>query len=246
MIILDDNPQRVIERKRALGIKRIVISDEVLRGDEIESDFDDSGEFAVLNINKSDKQQLDENGDPIYTFVTKEFGLYGLDKGFRSLIEIKFCDDGIMFINLIAGSIAIRPEGNILKASRAMDSSKIPNCTAKDILWVNAEKLLKYVGYLAKFADRYPYDYEYFIEIGGSYVDRMESISVRKHCDATDISCGALAIKEAEEQNKAQAKEARKMARMFMNYQSSSGVSEFDCGDDEDYDNDDDDDDYDF
>lgn len=241
MIILDDNPQRVIPRKHALGIKEIIISDDVLRGDEVESDFDDSGEYAVLNIKKSDKQQLDENGDPIYTFVTKEFGLYGLDKGFRSLLELKFCDDGIMFINLIAGSIAIRPEGNIMKASRAIDSSKIPNCTSSDILWVNAEKLLAYAGYLAKFADRYPYDYEYFIEVGGTKAGGMESISVRKHCDATDISCGALAIKEAEEQSKAQAKEARKMARMFMNQTQQSKTDDFDCGDDEEeYDDDDD------
>lgn len=103
------------------------------------------------------------------------------------------------------------------------------------------------MGYITKFGDRYPYDYEYFLEISGSFAERLESFSVKKHCDANDISCGALAIKEAEEQKKAQAKEARKMVKMFSNYGGSNdGDFDFDTEDSEDDYDDSDDEEFDY
>lgn len=234
MIIFEEGQAREITRKRALGLKKIIISDDVERGDEVEMQA--TGDELV--IFRKDEQEIPDGEEPVYTFITKEFGLYGASKGFKSLIELKMCDD-VMIVNLIAGSIVIRPEGNLMKASRAVGQAQLPPCNSEDILWVDVEKLLGYLGHFAKYSGKYPYDYEYYLEIGGSYDNKLESFTIKKHCDAVDISCGALAIKEEEDLRKADAKEARKMAQMFMNINRQGEEIEDDSSDD-----DDDDDDY--
>lgn len=223
MIIFEEGQVREITRKRALGLKKIIISDDVQRGDEVEMQAD--GDELV--IFRKENQEVAEGEEPVYTFITKEFGLYGAEKGFKSLIELKVCDD-VMIVNLIAGSIVIRPEGNLMKASRAVGQAQLPPCVAEDVLWIDVEKILGYLKNFAKYADKYPYDYEYFLEIGGSNENNMSCFRIKKHCDATDISCGALAIKEDEEARKADAKEARKMAQMFMNVNRQDEVFEDD------------------
>lgn len=249
MIIFEDNQERVITRRRALGVQNIKINNDVQRGDEVEYIYQETENGRDMVIAKTENVQLDETGEPIYTFITKEFGLFGFEKGFKSLIEVKFCDEGTMIITLIAGSIVIRPDGNIIKASRAVGDSSVPNCKSDEILWINAEKLIQYVGYLAKFASRYPYDYEYYMEIGGSYEGHLESFKIREVHEANDISYGALAVVEAKEKRKEDAKQARKAVRLLSSYNNnhtSNNSDDFDFDDDEDDSDDFDDEEFDY
>lgn len=234
MIIFRDEQSRRIERKRALGMKVLVIEEDVTMGDEVDMRAED-GQLVIFKKT----EQLEEGVEPVYTFITDEIGLYGLNKGVKSMLEIKLCDD-VMVVNLIAGSIVIRPEGKELKAIRGVEAKDLPACNTKEIKWISVEDILSYAKSFAEYSDMFPFDYEYVVEIGGELgANGFSSFKIKKSCEAYDISGGALAIKADELARKEDAREAKKMANTFTKVEEESAYS-FD-DDDEDEDDDDDD-----
>lgn len=233
MLIIKDGQPRVIARSKALGQKEVVIEEDINCGDEVDLVVED-GKMVFKK-----KPASDIADDVIdYTFITNEIGLFGYKKGFKSAISVRFCDN-MMIVDLIKGAIAIRPENEVLQATKGVEPSQVPPCNTSEILWVDVEKLLPYIKNWGKYAGKYPLDYEYYLEIGGDCISNLTSFSVKKAMDSRDISLGALAIVEDSDNKKADAKEAGKMAKMMM----SAGNASVDFADDDDESDEDDEDD---
>lgn len=187
----------------------------------------------------------EDDGEPVYTLVTKEFGLYAKSNGVDAKVKISFCDNGLMLVDVLEGALLFKPEEEILLVSRGVSS--LPSINLSNILWVNADKLLSFAQYWGDFKSRYTQDFEYVFVLGGETKSGLDSFSIRCINDETiDISGGAIAVLEAQMKVKEEAKEAE---RSFMSLlqQSSSSSYEFDDDDeddedDEDYEDDEDDD----
>lgn len=153
-----------ITREIAKGYKKLVINADT--NDVIKFQTEDN----ELYIEKED--YIDEDDEEFcYVILCNEFGILGLDKGFKSKINVMFLDKGYMLITLKVGELLIMDE--IMKMYSTVET--VPQIRESksgktNILWVNASYLMSYLKKeeLTKDKSKFIYDIEYCIEIGGT------------------------------------------------------------------------------
>lgn len=164
-----------------------------------------------------------------YTLVTKEFGVYAMKDKVSAKIKVRFCDDGVMVVDLIEGAVLIKPEDDILLASVGVSS--LPAVNEDEILWVDADKLLSYRQYWGGLKSSMTQDFEYVFIIKGGKIGGIESFGLRQITDETiDISGGYIAALEAELKKK---EDAKKIQRGFAEIVAGSSVSGYAFDDDD-------------
>ena len=232
-LIFDEKLGRVFSRKSALGFKTLEIAEDIQRGDSVTVEFKDNKILLVKD------ESTVEGDEPIYAFLTKEIGVYGGTE-LSTSIDVILCDD-VMLVLLFDGSIAIRPEGNLMAASRGV--SKLPTCRADNINWLSVLQLLSYCSNIGTYSGKYPYDYEYPLKVQGGVVSGLKQIRVGKFNDLQDISNGNFTRIEEEKKKREDAKEAANIAKTMFGFNNQNSYEVDDT--DDDYDDDDyDDDDY--
>lgn len=231
VFIADEGFEREFSRNRAKGHKRLVIEDGVTIAEPIE--MKTVGTDLVI----SPKEDSEDN--ECYTMLCKEFGLVGGVAGFRNKISVIFLDEGWMLVTLLHGALVMNLDGELRMPIVGEDFS-VPKVVTEDILWVNAEHLLEYSKYLGV-KGMFMYDFEFVLEVGGDYINKMTSFYFRELTEETiDISLGYVAMYEQQEQRKAEAKDAKKLANALLNTGTDSA---YDFDDEDEYEDDDDDDD---
>ena len=200
-------------------------------------DIEDKGDKLV----GVSADEVDEN--PIYSIVTKEFGVYAKSAGVKSKIKVSFCDDGMMIVDVIEGGILIKPEEDVLLASRGV--SEMPEVNLDNIYWVNADMLLSYKQYWSELKSIYTQDFEFIFKICGEVKNGLTSFGIQLiEEEVVDISGGEIAVLEAQIQQK---EEAKRIKNGYNNiFGNTSKGYEFDDDDDEDEDEEDEDEDDDF
>jgi len=199
--------------------------------------------FDVLD--KEDKlvgvSSDDISENPIYSIVTNEFGLYAKSSGVTAKVKISFCDDGMMIVDILDGAIIVKPEDDVLLASRGV--SELPQVDLNNIYWVNADMLLAYRKYWKDLQASHTQDFEFVFVLSGETKGALQSFGIQLVTDEViDISGGAIATLQAMLEKK---EEARQVKKGFANLlqQVSSGYDFYgdddDDDDDEDYDEDD-------
>lgn len=221
ILVCSSNENLVLKRSKALQYKLIDLSG--LSCGEF-FDFVDSGEELTGIV-------TEEQENPVYTLVTKEFGLYGFSNGVSTKVKINFCDNGMMMVDVIEGAVLIRPEGEVLLASRNVDG--LPDVNVDEIFWVDAEKLLSYRSYWDGLKSKYIQDFEYVFELKGGKRNNLNSFSVKLIKDEViDISGGHISAIEARLKTKEDAKIAK--AAFDNLFRSSNTPLEFEDDEDED------------
>lgn len=238
ILVCKTDESLVLSRSKASHIKEINFNE--LKNGNSFNIVEEDGKFIGV---ASEEQEGDED-NPIYTFVTNEFGLYGMSHGMSAKIKIRFCDKGMMVIDLIQGGILVRPEDKVLLGTRGIETA--PALNLNEIYWVNMDKLLSYAKYWLGLKSTYIYDFEYTFTVKGECINGMSHFGVHPHNDEDiDISGGAIAAVEAQLQAKAAAKQSRDW---FNSLVAESSGSNYEFDDEDDYDDTEDeyeDDDYD-
>lgn len=233
--IADEGFERVFERKRAKGHKRLVIDDSVNIMSSIEFVTEDT-DLVMKAVENSDEQE-------VYTILCKEFGCVGLATDFRSKISVIFLDDDWMLVTLLHGALVMNLENQLLMPTVG-DDFKTPAVVPDDICWVNADNLLEYGKYLGV-KGQFMFDVEFTFLVGGDKINNMRSFSIKPIADEDiDLSLGYIAVYEQQLKNKEAVRETKKVMKAVFS-QASSDEDDLDYGDDDDeeygYDEDDED-----
>lgn len=206
VFVSNDEFPRVIERSGASGHKKIVIADDVKPSDAIVMRTDGD----ILRI---EKDTSDSDEEPVYCILCKEFGLFGYNKKFISRISYILCDDGWMLVTLIKGAFTVNLNEKLLLPSVGVED--LPNLVEKEILWVDKEYLYRYCQYM-KEQGYFPYDFEFVAEVSGGIVSGLSSFKfLHIGEEDVDLSLGKFAQFLQEQQNKEDARNARKLQQQF-------------------------------
>ena len=228
LFIADEGFERVFERKRAKGHKRLVINDDVNIMSPVEFVTQDT-DLVMKDVEGSEEQE-------VYTMLCKEFGCVGLTTDFRSKISVIFLDDGWMLVTLLHGALVMNLENQLLMPTVG-DDFKTSAVVPEDICWVNADNLLEYGKYLGV-KGQFMFDVEFTFLVGGDKINNMRSFSIKPIVDEDiDLSLGYIAAYEQQLQNKEAARETKKVMKAVLN-QTPSADDDLDYGDDDDEDED--------
>lgn len=223
ILVCKDNQKLLLTKDRAFKYKTLDFLG-VKCGQAFSIEDNDNSLKAVA-------EELNTQEEPIYSVVTKEFGLYAMSTGVSAKIKVSFCDDGYMIVDVLEGAILIKPEDDILLASRGI--SDLPNVHADGIEWVNADKLLSFKQFWGSMKDKYIQDFEYVFTIRGEVKGGLSSFGLKIEPDEViDISGGAIATIEANAKMKEEAKQVKNSFKEIVN--SATSGYEFDDDDDED------------
>lgn len=233
LFIADEGFERLFERKRAKGHKRLVIADDV----SVMSPVKFTTKDTDLVIEKD--ENVDENEQEVYTMLCKEFGCVGLTTDFRSKISVIFLDDGWMLVTLLHGALVMNLENQLLMPTVG-DDFKTPAVVPEDICWVNEDNLLEYGKYL-DVKGQFMFDVEFTFLVGGDKINNMRSFSIKPITDEDiDLSLGYIAAYEQKMQAKESMRETKKIMKAVYEPASTS-ADDYDFGDDEDEDYEDED-----
>lgn len=238
IFVCKNNCSKKVTRSKALTYKSLDLSN-LTTGQALDLNFSDG-------VIKGVPKESVTSDNPTYTILTDEFGVYAESKGVKAKIKVIFNDDGLMLVEVIDGGIFIKPEDNILFASRNMETA--PAVDTDNILWVNADKLLSYRRYWNNKRGSYPQDFAFVFEISGEYVgspctSRLETFTLRLLADEVeDISDGAIAVIEMQEKVHEEAQSAKKGFESLLQAHNNSEGYDFDDDDDDEEDEDEDDD----
>lgn len=231
ILVCKDDENLYLKKSRAFQYKDIDLTSITCGG---AFSLEDNGEKLV---GVSDNSASDE--EPIYTIVTNEFGLYEKSGGVKAKVKVSFCDNGMMVVDVLEGAVLIKPDEEVLLASRGV--SELPSVNLDKILWVNADRLLSYAEYWGNLEMRHVQDFEFVFVLSGENNGGLTSFGIKEISDETvDISGGHIAVLERQIQLKEEAKQAKKGFNELVKEFSSSGY-EFDDEDDEDEDDEDED-----
>lgn len=222
----------IINRKKCHGYKHIKFDEGVETGSVITMETEDD----TLLIKATGEQPVVGTQ---YTFLTREFGLYGGD--LTAKVSIIFCDDGLMLVTLKEGSILITHEDQILQP--AVGGDTYPPVYTDEILWVNADTLLSGKKYFGDDLQQVHWqDFEYVFTLSGGIKNGLRSFKCKHHyAEYIDLSLGYIDEMHKVIEKRQEAKSAKNMMDMFQKAPSTGFV--FDDDDEEDYSYEDDDDD---
>lgn len=179
----------------------------------------------------------DVEENPIYSIVTNEFGLYAKSSNVKAKVKISFCDDGMMIVDVLDGAVIIKPEDDILLASRGV--SELPQVNLDSIYWVNTDTLLSYRKYWKKLQSSHPQDFEFVFVLSGENRGGLTSFGIQLVTDEViDISGGAIAVLESQMEKKEEAKQVKKGFNSLLQQTSSASGYEFDDDDEDEEDED--------
>lgn len=215
LFFADKGFSREIMRDRAKGYKRIMIDDAL----EMAAPF--SFETQGTDLVAVPTEPADGVGE-VFTFLCREFGLVGGDKGLRSKLSVIFCDNGWMLVTLHHGSLVVTLDGQLMMPQVGEDVEAV-RVIPDNVLWVNADKLLGFSKYLEN-KGQFMYDFEFMFELGGDNTKGMGQFLFRcLHEETIDISLGYVAQYEQNLVKRAEAQEAKKkyaqVAAYFGGYQ---------------------------
>lgn len=238
LFISDEGFERVFDRSRAKGHKRLFIEDDV----EVMSPV----EFVTQDTDLVMKKADDSDEQEVYTMLCKEFGCVGLTTDFRSKISVIFLDDGWMLVTLLHGALVMNLENQLLMPTVG-DDFKTPAVVHDDVCWVNANDLLEYGKYFGV-KGQFMFDVEFTFLVGGDKINNMRNFSIRTISDEdVDLSLGYIAAYEQKMKAKEDMRETKKIMEATLGAGSSSeDTYEFDDDDEEeDYEDEDETDEYD-
>lgn len=223
ILVCKDDEDLVLKKSRAFKYKEVNFS-----GVQCSSAFHiEDGDNSLTAVT----DELDTSEEPIYSIITDEFGLYAMSQGVSAKLKISFCDNGKMIVDVLEGGILIKPDRDILLASRGVES--MPAVKADGIRWVNASDILSFKEFWGSMKDKYIQDFEYVFVVKGEMRNGLSSLSIRIETDETiDISGGKIATLEAQLQLKDEAKQAKNTFKDLVSNTSGSGY-DFDDEDDE-------------
>lgn len=236
ILVCKDNEDLVLKKRNALQYKEIDFSSLACGSTFTIEDADDK----LIGVSTEPDDE-----EPTYTLVTNEFGLYALSSGIKAKVKVSFCDNGMMAVDLLEGAVIIKPEDDVLLVSKGV--SELPSIDLNNILWVSADRLLAYSKYWKGLQSKYTQDFEYVFVLSGEYKNDLESFTIKSVQDEViDISGGHIAVLEAQQKTKEEAKAVKKGFNNFMSQVASSSASGYAFEDDDTDDDDEDDEDEEF
>ena len=184
-----------VTREKAKGYKALSVDAETNDTVKIRTKDNDT-----LEIYKVEEEESDEFS---YLILCNEFGLLGLDKDFKSKIDVMFLDDGYMLIELKKGHcVCLNDDGmQMFSTEEIVPQIKEHMNGSTNILWIDESYLLSYLTN-ENITDKYlfVFDVIFSLELGGtvvikdSYSKGTEQFEINVDEDNTiDISLGYIA-----------------------------------------------------
>ena len=184
-----------VTREKAKGYKALSVDAETNDTVKIRTKDNDT-----LEIYKVEEEESDEFS---YLILCNEFGLLGLDKDFKSKIDVMFLDDGYMLIELKKGHcVCLNDDGmQMFSTEEIVPQIKEHMNGSTNILWVDESYLLSYLTN-ENITEKYlfVFDVIFSLELGGtvvikdSYSKGTEQFEINVDEDNTiDISLGYIA-----------------------------------------------------
>ena len=184
-----------VTREKAKGYKALSVDAETNDTVKIRTKDNDT-----LEIYKVEEEESDEFS---YLILCNEFGLLGLDKDFKSKIDVMFLDDGYMLIELKKGHcVCLNDDGmQMFSTEEIVPQIKEHMNGSTNILWIDESYLLSYLTN-ENITEKYlfVFDVIFSLELGGtvvikdSYSKGMEQFEINVDEDNTiDISLGYIA-----------------------------------------------------
>lgn len=154
----DEGERITLERSKSHGYKKIVFDESLGIASILKPSTD--GDTLIF----SDGGRAAEGDTQQYTFICKEFGLYGVNVPVK--VSIMFCDDGWMVVTLLDGTFLIEYEGQILQPS--VNTDDFPTVHTDRILWVNADSILSMKQHFGtEIHERCYQDFEFIFRMTG-------------------------------------------------------------------------------
>ena len=184
-----------VTRGKAKGYKALSVDAETNDTVKIRTKDNDT-----LEIYKVEEEESDEFS---YLILCNEFGLLGLDKDFKSKIDVMFLDDGYMLIELKKGHcVCLNDDGmQMFSTEEIVPQIKEHMNGSTNILWIDESYLLSYLTN-ENITEKYlfVFDVIFSLELGGtvvikdSYSKGTEQFEINVDEDNTiDISLGYIA-----------------------------------------------------
>ena len=184
-----------VTREKAKGYKALSVDAETNDTVKIRTKDNDT-----LEIYKVEEEESDEFS---YLILCNEFGLLGLDKDFKSKIDVMFLDDGYMLIELKKGHcVCLNDDGmQMFSTEEIVPQIKEHMNGSTNILWIDESYLLSYLTN-ENITEKYlfVFDVIFSLELGGtvvikdSYSRGTEQFEINVDEDNTiDISLGYIA-----------------------------------------------------
>lgn len=184
-----------VTREKAKGYKALSVDAQTNDTVKIRTKDNDT-----LEIYKVEEEESDEFS---YLILCNEFGLLGLDKDFKSKIDVMFLDDGYMLIELKKGHcVCLNDDGmQMFSTEEIVPQIKEHMNGSTNILWIDESYLLSYLTN-ENITEKYlfVFDVIFSLELGGtvvikdSYSKGTEQFEINVDEDNTiDISLGYIA-----------------------------------------------------
>ena len=184
-----------VTREKAKGYKALSVDAKTNDTVKIRTKDNDT-----LEIYKVEEEESDEFS---YLILCNEFGLLGLEKDFKSKIDVMFLDDGYMLIELKKGHcVCLNDDGmQMFSTEEIVPQIKEHMNGSTNILWIDESYLLSYLTN-ENITEKYlfVFDVIFSLELGGtvvikdSYSKGTEQFEINVDEDNTiDISLGYIA-----------------------------------------------------
>ena len=184
-----------VTRGKAKGYKALSVDAET--NDTVKIRTKDNDTLEIYKVEEEESYEFS------YLILCNEFGLLGLDKDFKSKIDVMFLDDGYMLIELKKGHcVCMNDDGmQMFSTEEIVPQIKEHMNGSTNILWIDESYLLSYLTN-ENITEKYlfVFDVIFSLELGGtvvikdSYSKGTEQFEINVDEDNTiDISLGYIA-----------------------------------------------------